>query len=331
MSGNPQDWLIGPDLFDREKYEGGENSERKVFYVAVTRAKRGLVLSTFEHLKNTVRPSPFLKEAGVEPVEATDDQKFQNLNIEEQAEKTSFKSLTASELLDYHRCPASFRYGNIWSYQPGIAEGLGFGEAMHHVLRNLYREIKEGKDPLERLPAILEEEFFLPFADNATTEELKEVAKEAIEWYVKDNKDSLGNIEELEVKREFMVDPRIIVSNKMDKIITEDGKAEIRDYKTTDISELTKKEGFEQLQLYALALEELGEEVDKVSLVFPLKEATRSLEKDEIDTESTKEWVEESLEGIAKGEFPGKPESNKCSHCDYQEICSFYYKEDKDQ
>jgi len=47
MTGKPQEWLIPRDLFDAEKYEGDLESERKLFYVAVTRAKDLLVATCF--------------------------------------------------------------------------------------------------------------------------------------------------------------------------------------------------------------------------------------------------------------------------------------------
>ena len=39
LAGKPQEWLIPRDLFDAEKYEGDLESERKLFYVAVTERK----------------------------------------------------------------------------------------------------------------------------------------------------------------------------------------------------------------------------------------------------------------------------------------------------
>lgn len=330
MAGSSRDWLVNKELFDRDRYEGGLNSERKVFYVAVTRAKRGLILSSFEHLNTSAHLSPFTTEAGIDPVKSPKEPIIESFSVTSDNRDTGFKSLTASELLDYKRCPAAYRYGNIWGYQPGVAEELGFGNAVHHVLRSLYREIKNGEEPLEILPAILEEEFFLPFADSGTTKELKSQAKEAITWYINENRSILDKVEELEVKKEFMIDPRIIITSKMDKIITENGKTEIRDYKTTEANELSEKEGFEQLQLYALALEELGEEVNKVSLVFPMDNQIETFKGTDIDTADAKQWVNNSLQGLAKGEFPGMPETNKCSNCDYREICPFFKKEAED-
>src|SRR5207244_11090451 len=62
MTGTPRDWRISTSLFDRTRYEGVENDERRLFYVAMTRARDFLSLSTFERMKNRAAPPPFLTE-----------------------------------------------------------------------------------------------------------------------------------------------------------------------------------------------------------------------------------------------------------------------------
>ena len=61
-TGTKRDWRVSTSLFDRVRYEGVENDERRLFYVAMTRARDYLSLSTFERLAKTQKPSRFLVE-----------------------------------------------------------------------------------------------------------------------------------------------------------------------------------------------------------------------------------------------------------------------------
>ena len=47
MVGTPKNWLIPRDIFNVKRYEGDTEVERKLIYVALTRAKDVLVVSYF--------------------------------------------------------------------------------------------------------------------------------------------------------------------------------------------------------------------------------------------------------------------------------------------
>lgn len=70
-SGEHQEWLIDEKIFTpkmRRRYEGGETEERRLFYVALTRARDVVYVSRFRRKKNTFRPSQYLLEiAGADP------------------------------------------------------------------------------------------------------------------------------------------------------------------------------------------------------------------------------------------------------------------------
>jgi len=70
-AGQAQDWLIPNSAFPaeaRRRYEGGETEERRLFYVALTRARDMLYLSRPRKKQNRFTASPFLLEvAGGDP------------------------------------------------------------------------------------------------------------------------------------------------------------------------------------------------------------------------------------------------------------------------
>lgn len=59
-TGERGQWLVPEGLFSASRYEGSENDERRLFYVAMTRARDYLSLSTFARIQRTQPPSPFL-------------------------------------------------------------------------------------------------------------------------------------------------------------------------------------------------------------------------------------------------------------------------------
>ncbi len=64
-AGQPQDWMLPPDVFSpllRSRYEGGDPEERRLFYVAMTRARDVLYLSSFQRKQRSFSPSPYLLE-----------------------------------------------------------------------------------------------------------------------------------------------------------------------------------------------------------------------------------------------------------------------------
>ena len=62
-SGRAQDWMIPRGLFPASRYEGSDADERRLFYVAMTRARDLLVLSTHDRVTTkTAKVSPYFAE-----------------------------------------------------------------------------------------------------------------------------------------------------------------------------------------------------------------------------------------------------------------------------
>jgi DNA helicase-2/ATP-dependent DNA helicase PcrA len=63
FAGRVQPWLLPRTLFPAARYEGSDDDERRLFYVAVTRARDHIFLSTHEAVTtNRVARSPYFKE-----------------------------------------------------------------------------------------------------------------------------------------------------------------------------------------------------------------------------------------------------------------------------
>jgi DNA helicase-2/ATP-dependent DNA helicase PcrA len=63
--GQVQDWLVPRDRFAAARYEGTDADERRLFYVAMTRARDWLSVSRHDRVtKNAVQASPYYLELG---------------------------------------------------------------------------------------------------------------------------------------------------------------------------------------------------------------------------------------------------------------------------
>jgi DNA helicase-2/ATP-dependent DNA helicase PcrA len=261
MAGRSRDWFVSTDLFDKDRYEGGIEAERKLFYVAITRARDALVLSFFQRI-HTARPtSRFVDETGIESsVPASTP--VTNKVFKEIGDEEEIVTFTAGDIIEFLRCPYFYRLREIWGFKPTLAELLGYGKSIHHILRRVSEGSIAGKDPLELLDSTVEEGFHLPYANQAQAVIMKQNAKKALLNYIKARLDEIRSTKEVESRLEFRLTKRATIAGRIDAIFDQDGTIEVRDYKTTD-DERTEDETALQVCLYSLGLKDVGQPAEK--------------------------------------------------------------------
>lgn len=194
MTGRSQDWLVPPHLFSRERYEGSDADERRLFYVAMTRARDWLSLSRYERINNRVGASPYHAEVsghGVTPPLPLPD--VGQIVREEYAEPLT---LTFSELASYRACGFAYRLRSMLGFQPFLAPELGYGKAVHHIMRAVAEHtLASGQppDPAE-LDIMFDTGFFLPAASKPAHRQLKEAARRLVETYLARYEDDLRRV-----------------------------------------------------------------------------------------------------------------------------------------
>jgi DNA helicase-2/ATP-dependent DNA helicase PcrA len=252
-TGRPRNWLIPRELFSAERYEGTDVDERRLLYVAITRARQHLYLSTHAAVsKRAVKPSPYFVELGgaglsvssaplpvpAKPCAAT----------EAGDERPTF---SFSELVSWLRCPMSYRLRLELGFQPRAAKELGYGKAVHHVLRRVAEETQRtGRVPgKEFIASIFDREFFLPYADKAALSVMRPAAERLVRRYIDHHSDDL--LKTWGVERSFELQlPEAQITGRADVIVEKDGNLTILDYKTNGA---TGDDGANELQLAAYA------------------------------------------------------------------------------
>ena len=327
-------WLISRDLFPADRYDLHENDERRLFYVAVTRAKSTLVLSYFNRTNNNkyTTISRFLEEVLMShptSIHTLNTSKKTLINVDLSFSTNTDEEITtyeAGEIVDYTKCPYFYRLRHVWGYEAPLGEELGYGNALHFCLRRAVEIHKEkGSVMLSAILEVMSEDknFYLPYAPDDKYKYIKEGAKKILMNYVSSHMDDLESVAEVEYRLEFP-QKQSTLTGKVDVIINKDDEVDVREYKTS--TTVTKPEQVAlQVQLYALGLKPFGYNATKGSVVY-LKE--RRIDPIEVSNEKlneAREKAEKIIESIKNQVFHPQL-SDFCEVCDYKNICKWYKK-----
>jgi DNA helicase-2/ATP-dependent DNA helicase PcrA len=328
-AGEEQDWLLSAKAFPetkRRRYAGSEADERRLFYVAMTRARDVVYLSRFRKKKNTFRASPFLVEvAGGEP-KALSKLPLPPDFVPAQQSSLDKPTLSFSELAAYEECPLSYRLSSRLGFQPQLVAELGYGKAVHHILRRLADHVREeGKLPTAvALKRLFDAEFYLPFAHKPAYEKLREAADRLIGRYLTEYSDDLHRIWLSERPFELHLDDGI-VSGRADVILDREGgdagSLALVDYKTATDPDGPDLYAF-QLAVYAAAGHGEGINI-RGAYLHDLAEGTRiPIGVMNGETEVAKQRANELVRRISLAQFEAKPEKRKCGQCDVRFVCT---------
>ncbi|MBI3838490.1 MAG: PD-(D/E)XK nuclease family protein [Planctomycetia bacterium] len=309
----------------RRRYEGGETEERRLFYVAMTRARDMLYLSRFQRKKNRFQPSTFLVDvAGSDPPIA------KKLPLPEAFtpspdEGQELPQLSFSELAHYQDCPMRYRLSDSLGFQPQLATELGYGKTIHHLLRRISDLAREkGKLPTaKQVEQLFDEEFYLPFANQPAFEQLSARATSLVDKYLADYRDDLMRIWETE--RPFALHlANGVVTGRADVILDREGDVvgnlALVDYKTAADPQADNVYAF-QLAIYAAAGRGEGLNV-RAAYLHSLKEGERTpVSVEDATTDQVKRRASTLITSLVSGDFPAAPEKKKCRCCDVRAVC----------
>ncbi len=124
--------------------------ERRLFYVAITRAKQNLFLTWSKDYggKLNKKPSQFLVESGLIPSEkatkATGKVVFnKQASKKEQVFLTLPEKFSYSQLKDFETCPLKYKYQYYLKLPVQGSQYLSFGNTIHKVFEEYLREFKD--------------------------------------------------------------------------------------------------------------------------------------------------------------------------------------------
>lgn len=323
-TGKPQDWLVPRDQFPAERYEGSDADERRLFYVALTRARDWVSVSRHQRVtKNNAGISPYWQELAdlqvdpaavslpqIEPAGASSDELI---------------DVTFSELAAFIDCGMAYRLRNLVGFQPRLAPELGYGKAVHHVLRTVAEQTKaDGKIPtLTEIDGLLDASFFLPTANKPAHRQLKDAARRLVTTYTTDKDLSLDLYRVWETERPFELHlDGIVVSGRADVILDQEGGIStglaIVDYKTS--TKGATEDHALQLQVYADAGRR--EQLDvRGAYVHDLSAARRNpVDVSAIAIDAAEITIGRAADRLRERQYQPNP-GRRCRACDVRTIC----------
>src|SRR6267143_2188692 len=281
--------------------------ERRLFYVALTRAEERLTITTVTEKKGKV--PVFIEDIVMEPAIKRQDvrqimPKLPAAGKEDRAPQGDWQdvqlfsaaaepakifsriadwaeqfhppspeplTLSPSALSGYRTCQQRYLFGYLWSLREGPKAAMTFGAVMHTTIKRFVDQLRKGvKLPFDEVQRILETEWNSKgFEDEYQEEEYKKDGLEQLRAFHAGMMAELPQALEQEKTFELPLDSNVIIKGRIDQINALGNKraVEIVDYKTGRPKKDADAKKDLQLSLYALAVKEILE-LEPVRLVF---------------------------------------------------------------
>ncbi len=308
--------------------------ERRLFYVAMTRARRGLYFASAADYGGA-RPkkvSRFLHEMGyngdnhqseVKLVRVADDRR------RPQARGPLPGHFSFTQLANFEKCPMQYKFAHILRVPAKGKPFFSYGKTMHNSLYEFLMELGGKKGSFKMLADIYKKNWIDEWYDS----------KSEKETYFNQGLASLKNFwRDFSIRR-----PKILllggqpalerdfnlkingynITGKIDRIDEAKNGAEIIDYKTGTAKDRLRPEDKMQLMLYQIAAKEVFDLDSEKLTYFYLNECRPlSFSPDGKDIVDYRDKIASIIGQIIKSDFRAKP-GWQCEWCEYKSICDF--------
>jgi len=338
----PPEWpnFVDDNLYDRARYDGDVEDDRRAYYTAITRSQKYLLLTGSKQRRIVVNSKPSQREILPHPFLAEMRNGYFSPLIHISKPKSKNKSImhqegtfptSYSELGIYERCPYDYKLRHILGFNAGVPAAFGYGTNIHNVLNLIHSDYIQKKkipDDLE-IEQMFDSMFYLRFAPGAQNENMKKAGLRVVKRYVDLQKDDFKRILETEKRFEFVMD-KALISGDIDllKKVNEKGEiteVEIIDFKTDKEKEDGKYEldHSEQVRFYAYATRmSLGYKPQKAVIHHLDTHVKIDVDISDTKLEETKVKIQQKVDKIISGDFQASPDQQKCDGCDFRAMCS---------
>lgn len=328
--------------------------ERRLFYVAITRAKETLTLSGARDYGGTreKKPSIFFAEANVSLPETSGKKNLVEA-LHPVAPKEEIPSdvthytlkrrFSFTQLAAFRKCPLQYKFEHIYRIPKLGTYQKSFGQSIHRAFQSIlalqHQRIAEGQASLfEAAPneggfTVTDDEALTIFRESwddqwypsqESREEYLAHGRKAIHSFLKDCRSR--KLDVLSVEQPFtLVLGQHSIKGQIDRIDRlPDGSVRVLDYKTGKSKDVLDAEAKEQLHLYQLALEGQGMRVSSMAYVYVLDWVITEVEPlAGEDRQDFLEKYEERMNAIQQSDYAPKPSPQTCKFCDFNKICEF--------
>ena len=332
--------------------------ERRLFYVALTRAEERLTVTTLTEMKGKI--PLFVEDMLIDP--ATKRRDIQQLapkvapsetktdgavpgselfpapaappkifsRIADWAETFHPPSpepltLSPSAVGNYRACPQQFMFRHLWSLRQGPRAAITFGAVMHNAARRFMDQLRKGtRLAWDDFVRIYETEWkSAGFEDEYQEQGYKQGGLDQLKAFHAWAMENPPQVLELEKAFELPLENDVILTGRIDQINAVGGKKDIEivDYKTGKPKKINDAKKDVQLSIYSIAAKEILE-LNPVRLVFHYFENNERQEttRDVKQLKEAQAIVQEVASEIRAGDFP-QVTGFHCRSCAYLPIC----------
>jgi len=346
-----------PDELVKEILPTGDvhlQEERRLFYVAMTRAKFGLFFTSAEDYGGTRKKklSRFLYEINLtENIKTQEPQETQIKIKEKKLPVTGYRlpvSYSYSQFKAYETCPYQYYLAFILKIPISGKAIFSYGKTLHSTLQRFFALIKANNNitqgalftqntkntrstKTQKLPSLekllkLYEECWIDdwYESKKQKEEYKKLGEKSFKDFHENLKTgSIPNTLGLEQGFNFKIEGHSIrgVIDRVDRLPND--KIEIIDYKTGSAKTLKTVEK-DQLLLYQMAaIETFNTPVEKLTFYYLDNNSAISFLGTPEELEVQKAKVLHIIANIRQSKFDATPSEFKCKYCDFKKICSY--------
>lgn len=312
--------------------------ERRLMYVALTRAKEDAILSYAlkAHTPAPKKPSRFLpeifgsqtaqvvesKENFETPVISIANTPDKPLSLPRSMYQSNVLSLSVSQIACFIECPLNFYYRYVLNVPQPPNAAASYGTAIHAAIEELNRARANNETvALETLQQILDQKWSnAGYLSKSHAKKAREQANATIDSFYESQ---VGAPVPTRVEWPFSVhlkEPEIIINGRLDAVFESEEGVEIRDYKTsttvtTEEKAKQRATSSDQLTLYALVWQQLtGELPTRLSLEFVDTGIHGSVKKTQRGVDGMLRKITAMQEDINNKHYPPRGEHRFCDH-----------------
>jgi DNA helicase II / ATP-dependent DNA helicase PcrA len=351
-----------PDRLMKEEFPEGDfhiQEERRLFYVALTRAEDRMTMTTVREKRGKV--PVFIEDIVMDPaikrrdvLQIAPKPNPPKVGTEEQRNAASGElfstgeappkifsriaswaevfhppspeplKLSSSAVENYKKCPQQYAFSYLWSLKEGPRATLSFGSVMHTTIKRFLEQLKKGvKLPFDEVQRIYDAEWTSAgYEDEYQEAEYKKDGLEQLRVFHAAVLQDPPDILEQEKGFELPLENNVILTGRMDQVNSLGRKdVEIVDYKTGKPRKEADARKDLQLSIYALAAREIFE-WNPARLVFHYLQNNQRLEtlRDAKQIADAESTVQQTAADIRAANFP-PIRGFFCRSCAYKPIC----------
>ncbi len=318
--------------FDSKRFINSLEDERRLYYVAITRAKKYLFI-TCSKFKVNKKHTTFVTSLFNE----VSDDYFMYFHIPDPTErkkcdidishKGNVLNTSYTKIDCYLGCGYDYKIRYVYGFQPELSSSIEFGKQVHNVINLLHKNYERTRKipNIEEIDKVINNNFFIRSATSQEKDILKSYARKSIFYYRTIWENDLSV--EIKTEQAFEIEfGNALISGSIDMIKRNNERAlEVIDFKTSkkDSEYLNKYEL--QLQLYSLALQKSSDyPVGQAYIHFISSVQSERLI---VDTsyqaiERAKDKFNSAIDGIINTNFDCTGLINgHCTSCIWSNIC----------